>query len=231
MAGDDVEASSGEESESDVAIDSDESGELPSPSDLDTAFIEQQEQEGQESTSVESVVDDSGISMDTSESEQSLNRSIESLKEAEMKWLAIDERFLSSGLRLLHLLPILAALLIALSRTFRDQSPNWWVNFAKVIPVILGHSVWFSLYSESWFSVAYLIALIVTIRRIRLTMQSVKHESDLQELDGRDFRSVHGHSSLTSRISLVLGQHVLTAFFDSTFCDFHDYVNIPPNFQ
>ena len=62
MAGDDVEASSGEESESDVAIDSDESGELPSPSDLDTAFIEQQEQEGQESTSVESVVDDSGIS-------------------------------------------------------------------------------------------------------------------------------------------------------------------------
>lgn len=212
MAGDDVEASSGEESESDVAIDSDESGELPSPSDLDTAFIEQQEQEGQESTSVESVVDDSGISMDTSESEQSLNRSIESLKEAEMKWLAIDERFLSSGLRLLHLLPILAALLIALSRTFRDQSPNWWVNFVQ------GDS------SNTWsfglvltlFGIVvlctYLIALIVTIRRIRLTMQSVKHESDLQELDGRDFRSVHGHSSLTSRISLVLGQHVLTAF-------------------
>ena len=85
MAGDDVEASSGEDSESDVAIDSDESGELPSPSDLDTAFIEPQEQEGQESTSVESVVDDSGISMDMSESEQSLNRSIESLKEAEQE--------------------------------------------------------------------------------------------------------------------------------------------------
>ncbi|MEC8979754.1 MAG: hypothetical protein VX433_06690 [Candidatus Thermoplasmatota archaeon] len=207
----DAEASSGEESESEAPIDGAESGALPSPGDVDAAFMESQE--GEESASEEStpIGVDSSISIDTGASEESLNRSLKSLKEAEKKWLAIDERFLSSGLRLLHLLPILAALLVALSRTFRDQSPNWWVEFVQGD----ASNVWSFGLILTLFGIVvlctYLIALVVTIRRIRLTMQSVKRESDLQELDGRDFRSVHGHSSLTSSINIVLGQHVLTA--------------------
>ena len=222
MADDDADVSSGEESESEPPVGDVESNELPSPSDLDTAFVANQEEksEGHEDeevglsesdTSESDTSDGSSNSEDQAPSEESLNRSIESVRSAEMKWLAIDERFLSSGLRLLHLLPILAALLVALSRTFRDQSPNWWVDFVQ------GDSsnVWSFGLILTLFGIVvlctYLIALIVTIRRIRLTIQIVKRESDLQELDGRDFRSVHGHSSLTSRINLVLGQHVLTA--------------------
>ncbi|DAC26625.1 MAG TPA: hypothetical protein HA330_02530 [Candidatus Thalassarchaeaceae archaeon] len=216
MTDDGTDASSAEESESEVPVEGAESGELPSPSDLDAAFVENQEgksenHEDEAVDSSESVGDDSVTSVDMVASEDSLNRSIESVRSAEMKWLAIDERFLSSGLRLLHLLPILAALLVALSRTFRDQSPNWWVDFVQ------GDSsnIWSFGLILTLFGIVvlctYLIALFVTIRRIRLTIQSVKRESDLQELDGRDFRSVHGHSSLTSRINIVLGQHVLTA--------------------
>jgi len=209
MTDDGTDASSAEESESEAPVEGAESGELPSPSDLDAAFVENHEDEAVDSS--ESVGDDSVTSVDIVASADSLNRSIESVRSAEMKWLAIDERFLSSGLRLLHLLPILAALLVALSRTFRDQSPNWWVDFVQ------GDSsnIWSFGLILTLFGIVvlctYLIALFVTIRRIRLTIQSVKRESDLQELDGRDFRSVHGHSSLTSRINLVLGQHVLTA--------------------
>ncbi len=216
MTDDGTDASSAEESESEVPVEGAESGELPSPSDLDAAFVENQEgksenHEDEAVDSSESVGDDSVTSVDMVASADSLNRSIESVRSAEMKWLAIDERFLSSGLRLLHLLPILAALLVALSRTFRDQSPNWWVDFVQ------GDSsnIWSFGLILTLFGIVvlctYLIALFVTIRRIRLTIQSVKRESDLQELDGRDFRSVHGHSSLTSRINIVLGQHVLTA--------------------
>ena len=216
MTDDGTDASSGEESESEAPVEDVESGELPSPSDLDATFVEGQEQkseghEDEEVASSEPVGDDSDTPVDMVASAESLNRSIESVRLAEMKWLAIDERFLSSGLRLLHLLPILAALLVALSRTFRDQSPNWWVDFVQ------GDSsnIWSFGLILTLFGIVvlctYLIALFVTIRRIRLTIQNVKRESDLQELDGRDFRSVHGHSSLTSRINLVLGQHVLTA--------------------
>ena len=216
MTDDGTDASSAEESESEAPVEGAESGELPSPSDLDAAFVENQEgksenHEDEAVDSSESVGDDSVTSVDMVASADSLNRSIESVRSAEMKWLAIDERFLSSGLRLLHLLPILAALLVALSRTFRDQSPNWWVDFVQ------GDSsnIWSFGLILTLFGIVvlctYLIALFVTIRRIRLTIQGVKRESDLQELDGRDFRSVHGHSSLTSRINIVLGQHVLTA--------------------
>ena len=207
----DAEASSGKASESETPVGVTGSGEIPSPSDIDPTLVESQE--GIESTSEESAsVDiDSSIFEGSEVSQDSLNRSIESLKEAEKKWLAIDERFLSSGLRLLHLLPILAALLVALSRTFRDQSPNWWVEFVQGD----ASNVWSFGLILTLFGIVvlctYLIALVVTIRRIRLTMQSVKRKSDLQELDGRDFRSVHGHSSLTSSIKIVLGQHVLTA--------------------
>ena len=55
----------------------------------------------------------------------SLLTSRESALIEEKRWKGIDEKFLSNGLRLLHILPVLSILLIALTRTFRGQSPLW----------------------------------------------------------------------------------------------------------
>ena len=127
----------------------------------------------------------------------------------EKRWKGIDEKFLSTGLRLLHILPVLSILLIALTRTFRDQSPVWWSEFVQ------GNSRFeFSLVIGMLSIVVlstYLVALTITIRRIKSTLNGVRIETDLREIDGQDFRAVHGHASLISTIKSVHRQHILTA--------------------
>ena len=127
----------------------------------------------------------------------------------ERRWKGIDEKFLSTGLRLLHILPVLSILLIALTRTFRDQSPVWWSEFVQ------GDSRFeFSLVIGMLSIVVlstYLVALTITIRRIKSTQKGVRIETDLREIDGQDFRAVHGHASLISTIKSVHRQHIFTA--------------------
>ena len=143
----------------------------------------------------------------TEESESSLEKLRESALLEEKRWKGIDEKFLSTGLRLLHILPILSILLIALSRTFRNQSPMWWSNFVhedfqfSIVIGILSIVV----------LLTYLVALFITIRKIKSTLNGVRIETDLREVDGQDFRAVHGHSALIATIKSVHQQHLLTA--------------------
>ena len=123
-------------------------------------------------------------------SESSLNDSRGAALQEEKRWKGIDEKFLSSGLRLLHLLPILSILLIALTRTFRDTSPFWWSEFVNEdfqFSIVIGILSIVVL-------LTYFVALLITIRKIKSTLNGVRIETDLREVDGQDFRAVHGHS-------------------------------------
>ena len=148
----------------------------------------------------------------------SLLTSRESALLEEKRWKGIDEKFLSNGLRLLHILPVLSILLIALTRTFRGQSPLWWSEFVQgdsrfEFSIVIGM---LSIVVLS----TYLVALSITIRRIKSTLNGVRIETDLREIDGRDFRAVHGHASLISTIKSVHRQHILTGilvFFSIVF--------------
>ena len=145
---------------------------------------------------------------ESSGSKSSLNELRDSALLEEKRWKGIDEKFLSSGLRLLHLLPILSILLIALTRTFRDISPFWWSEFVNAdvkFSVVIGTLSIVVLFT-------YFAALCITIRKIRSTLNGVKIETDLREIDGQDFRAVHGHSSLIATINSVYKQHIATAF-------------------
>ena len=154
-------------------------------------------------------IDDSNQIPDNTSSPISLIESRTAALAEEKRWKGIDEKFLSTGLRLLHILPVLSILLIALTRTFRGQSPVWWTEFVQ------GNSRFeFSLVIGMLSIVVlstYLVALIITIRRIKSTLNGVRIETDLREIDGQDFRAVHGHASLISTIKSVHRQHLLTA--------------------
>lgn len=143
----------------------------------------------------------------SSNSDSSLNESRDTALLEEKRWKSIDEKFLSSGLRLLHLLPILSILLIALTRAFRDISPFWWSEFVNEdfkFSIVIGILSIVVL-------LTYFVALCITIRKIKSTLNGVKIETDIREIDGQDFRAVHGHSSLISTINLVYKQHIATA--------------------
>ena len=105
------------------------------------------------------------------------------------------------------MLPIISILLIALTRAFRDISPFWWSEFVNadfkfsIVIAILSIVV----------LLTYFVALCITIRKIKSTLNGVKIETDIREIDGQDFRAVHGHSSLISTINLVYKQHIATA--------------------
>ena len=144
----------------------------------------------------------------SNDSKSSLNELRNSALLEEKRWKGIDEKFLSSGLRLLHLLPILAILLIALTRTFRDSSPFWWSEFVNEdfkFSIVIGILSIVVL-------LTYFVALFITIRKIKSTLNGVKIETDIREIDGQDFRAVHGHSSLITTINSVYKQHIATAF-------------------
>jgi len=141
-------------------------------------------------------------------SESSLKVQRESALLEEKRWKGIDEKFLSTGLRLLHLLPVLSILLIALTRTFRDRSPEWWSEF---VHEDFGFSIVIGILSIVVL-LTYLVALLITIRRIKSTLNGVRIETDLREVDGQDFRAVHGHASLIATITSVHRQHIATAF-------------------
>ena len=164
--------------------------------------VENEELDSFESQEVQSETSES------SGSKSSLNELRDSALLEEKRWKGIDEKFLSSGLRLLHLLPILSILLIALTRTFRDISPFWWSEFVNAdvkFSVVIGTLSIVVL-------LTYFAALCITIRKIRSTLNGVKIETDLREIDGQDFRAVHGHSSLIATINSVYKQHIATAF-------------------
>ncbi|MEC7462553.1 MAG: hypothetical protein VX439_03815 [Candidatus Thermoplasmatota archaeon] len=164
--------------------------------------VENEELDSFESQEVQSETPES------SGSKSSLNKLRDSALLEEKRWKGIDEKFLSSGLRLLHLLPILSILLIALTRTFRDISPFWWSEFVNAdvkFSVVIGTLSIVVLFT-------YFAALCITIRKIRSTLNGVKIETDLREIDGQDFRAVHGHSSLIATINSVYKQHIATAF-------------------
>ena len=93
----------------------------------------------------------------------------------EKLWKSIDEKFLSSGLRLLHLLPILSILLIALTRAFRDISPFWWSEFVNEdfkFSIVIGILSIVVL-------LTYFVALCIAIIKIKSTLNGVKIETDV----------------------------------------------------
>ena len=139
-------------------------------------------------------------------SESSLKMLRDSTLIEEKRWKGIDEKFLSTGLRLLHILPVLSILLIALTRAFRGQSPVWWSEFVNEN---LDFSIVIGILSIVVL-LTYLAALLITIRKIKSTIKGVKIETDLREVDGQDFRAVHGHASLIAKIKSVYQQHIAT---------------------
>ena len=182
----------------------------------DVPWGDESDGNGSEETNEEEIndeenasIDDSNQIPDNTSSPISLIESRTAALAEERRWKGIDEKFLSTGLRLLHILPVLSILLIALTRTFRGQSPVWWTEFVQ------GNSRFeFSLVIGMLSIVVlstYLVALIITIRRIKSTLNGVRIETDLREIDGQDFRAVHGHASLISTIKSVHRQHLLTA--------------------
>ena len=130
------------------------------------------------------------------------------LCESEKSLLHYDRLLLSNGARLLHALPIVALIFLGVARTFGTRSPGWWdlhirPSLDASFSFIIGVVVIFVL-------VAHLAALSVILRTIWLTRTGFDLETKMREVDGRRFRSVHGHAKMRRVIESSYRQSQLT---------------------
>ncbi len=155
------------------------------------------------------------LGADPSDAEEAMAEPIENsdrrlmLRDREENLIDLDEKLISSGLRLIHALPIIALVLLGVGRTFGDQSPGWWD--AHVRPS-LGASFTFAIGALAILVlVAHLSALTLLLRTIWLTREGIRLETAVREEDGQRFRSVHGHARMRAIVESAYRQNLVIA--------------------
>ena len=136
-----------------------------------------------------------------------LESSEESILSSERFWFALDRQLVSSGLRLLLLLPSFSFLTAFGALAYAQTSPAWW---AKIEPTI-GLSFAMTLTALTFVVLfGFIIAQIVHRHRTQLSIASFQSEVNRLNQEHRAIQSLHGYEGLAHHMTSVRTKHTLS---------------------
>jgi hypothetical protein len=131
----------------------------------------------------------------------------ESVLSSERFWYALDRQLVSSGLRLLLLLPSFSFLTAFGALAYAQDSPAWW---DKIEPTV-NLSFAMTLTSLTFVILfGYIITQIVHRHRTQLTIAHFQSEVNRLNLEHRAVQSLHGYEGLVHHMSSVRSKHTLS---------------------
>ena len=134
----------------------------------------------------------------------------ESVLTSERFWFALDRQLISSGLRLLLLLPSFSFLTSFGAFAYAQSSPAWW---AKIEPTI-NLSFAMTLTALTFVILfGYIITQIVHRHRTRLSVVNFQSEVDRLNLEHRAVQSLHGYEGLVHHMTSVRNKHTLSLVY------------------
>ena len=134
----------------------------------------------------------------------------ESVLSSERFWFALDRQLISSGLRLLLLLPSFSFLTAFGAFAYAQSSPAWW---AKIEPTI-NLSFAMTLTALTFVILfGYIITQIVHRHRTRLSVANFQSEVDRLNLEHRAVQSLHGYEGLAHHMTSVRNKHTLSLVY------------------
>ena len=137
----------------------------------------------------------------------SVETSEESILSSERFWFALDRQLVSSGLRLLLLLPAFSFLSAFGSLAYAQNSPNWW---AKIEPT-LNLSFAMALISLTFVILfGYIITQIIHRHRTHLSIASFQSEVERLNDEHRAVQSLHGYEGLAHHMTSVRTRHTVS---------------------
>ncbi|MDB2398028.1 hypothetical protein N9V82_02260, partial [Candidatus Poseidoniales archaeon] len=136
----------------------------------------------------------------------SVETSEESILSSERFWFALDRQLVSSGLRLLLLLPAFSFLTAFGALAYAQTSPNWW---AKIEPT-LNLSFAMALISLTFVILfGYIITQIIHRHRTHLSIASFQSEVERLNDEHRAVQSLHGYEGLAHHMTSVRTRHTV----------------------
>lgn len=136
-----------------------------------------------------------------------LQSSEESILSSERFWFALDRQLVSSGLRLLLLLPSFSFLTAFGALAYAQTSPAWW---AKIEPTI-GLSFAMTLTALTFVLLfGFIITQIVHRHRTQLSIASFQSEVNRLNQEHRAIQSLHGYEGLAHHMTSVRTKHTLS---------------------
>ena len=139
--------------------------------------------------------------------EASVETSEESFLSSERFWFALDQQLVSSGLRLLLLLPAFSFLTAFGALAYAQTSPNWW---AKIEPT-LNLSFAMALISLTFVILfGFIITQIIHRHRTHLSIASFQSEVERLNDEHRAVQSLHGYEGLAHHMTSVRTKHTLS---------------------
>ena len=136
-----------------------------------------------------------------------LESSEESILSSERFWFALDRQLVSSGLRLLLLLPSFSFLTAFGALAYAQTSPAWW---AKIEPTI-GLSFAMTLTALTFVVLfGFIITQIVHRHRTQLSIASFQSEVNRLNQEHRAIQSLHGYEGLAHHMTSVRTKHTLS---------------------
>ncbi|MDA7740593.1 hypothetical protein N9L65_04155 [Candidatus Poseidoniales archaeon] len=137
----------------------------------------------------------------------SVETSEESILSSERFWFALDRQLVSSGLRLLLLLPAFSFLTAFGALAYAQTSPNWW---AKIEPT-LNLSFAMALISLTFVILfGYIITQIIHRHRTHLSIASFQSEVERLNDEHRAVQSLHGYEGLAHHMTSVRTRHTVS---------------------
>jgi len=131
----------------------------------------------------------------------------ESILSSERFWFALDRQLVSSGLRLLLLLPSFSFLTAFGALAYAQTSPAWW---AKIEPTI-GLSFAMTLTALTFVVLfGFIITQIVHRHRTQLSIASFQSEVNRLNQEHRAIQSLHGYEGLAHHMTSVRTKHTLS---------------------
>jgi hypothetical protein len=131
----------------------------------------------------------------------------ESLLGSERFWFALDRQLVSSGLRLLLLLPAFSFLSAFGALAYAQNSPAWW---SKIEPTV-NLSFAMALTSLTFVILfGYIITQIIHRHRTHLSIASFQKEVERLNEEHRAVQSLHGYEGLAHHMTSVRAKHTLS---------------------
>jgi hypothetical protein len=137
----------------------------------------------------------------------SLEPNEESILSSERFWFALDRQLVSSGLRLLLLLPSFSFLTAFGALAYAQDSPAWW---SKIEPTV-NLSFAMTLTALTFVILfGFIITQIVHRHRTHLSIASFQSEVDRLNQEHRAVQSLHGYEGLAHHMTSVRAKHTLS---------------------
>ena len=137
----------------------------------------------------------------------SLNTREESILSSERFWFAVDRQLVSSGLRLLLLLPSFSFLTAFGALAYAQGSPAWWSKIEPTVNLSFAMTL-----TALTFVILFGFIITQTVHRHRthLSIASFQSEVDRLNQEHRAVQSLHGYEGLAHHMTSVRAKHTLS---------------------